>query len=210
MSSALFVVCYPTADAADEVLKVVRHLHAAHLLRLEDSVIVRRTGDGQLSINVSHRRRAKNVALGAVVGALLGKLLGAPLLGGGVGAATGGLSAGVTENIIDEGFAQELAQYLGPESSALFVLVQRESPDQVLIAPEKVVPELGRFGGTVLHTTLTSEQDDRLQADLDEAHHRAEYLQSLTTPSSIGHAGRDQHTRAVKNGAGAAPADQLQ
>ena len=67
-----------------------------------------------------------------------------------------------------------------PNASALFALVRRHSVARVLSAPDKVIPEVGRFGGTVLHTTLSAEDDKRLQAAIDEAHHRAEALSSAT------------------------------
>jgi uncharacterized membrane protein len=173
-------VCYPTVDAADEVMKSARHLQAAHLLHLQDSVTVRRSDDGRLSFHHSNRRRGVDTAVGAVVGAVLGKLFDAPIVGVGLGAVAGAMADKQSENMIDEGFVRELAQRLGPNSSATFTLVRRERPDRVLSAPDKVVPELGRFGGTVLHTTLGAEDEERLQAAIDAAYQQALALKART------------------------------
>jgi uncharacterized membrane protein len=178
VASELFVVCYPTVGAADQVMKLTRHLEAAHLLHLEDSVIVRRSEDGRLSIHRSSRRRGVETALGVVVGAVLGKMFGAPLVGGGLGAVAGAMAEDLSGNMIDDRFVHELSRHLGPNSSAAFALVRRERSDRVLSAPDKVVPELGRFGGTVLHTTLSAGDDERLQAAIDEAYHKAVGLNS--------------------------------
>ncbi len=45
------------------------------------------------------------------------------------------------------------------DSSVLFVLVRKPTPD-------KVVEEIKRFGGTVLRTSLSHEDEDKLQAAL--------------------------------------------
>ena len=186
VSSELFVVCYPTADGADHALKVIRRLQAAHLLHLEDCISVRRGDDGKLSIHRSHRRRLKNTALGMLAGAVLGKIVGTPLMGVGLGAVGGAMADGMPESAIDEGFVHELAQYLGPNSSAAFALVRRQRPDTVVSAPEKVLREVGQLGGTVLHTTLSDKDDERLQAAIDAEYNRALALRSMTlTPHAV-------------------------
>jgi uncharacterized membrane protein len=193
MPSELFVVCYPTADGAEQVLKEYRRLEAAHLLRLEDCVIVSRADDGRLSIRRTVHHRLKDAALGVLLGAVLGKCFGAPLLGASLGAAGGAVANRLPEAAIDDRFVRELSQRLGPNSSAMFGLLQRFSADRVLCAPDKVVPELGRFGGTLLHTTLSAEAEEALQAAIDEAHLKEKAQRSATlTP-------RRAHTKRVVN-----------
>jgi uncharacterized membrane protein len=180
MTAELFVICYPTPDAANQVLQVSRRLEAAHLLRLEDCVTVSRADDGKPAIHHCSDRSSEHPALGAFWGAVLGKWFGAALLGAGFGAADTAIAHRLPDEAIDQRFVRDVIRLLGPNSSALFALVRRHSAARVLSAPDKVVPEVGRFGGTVLHTTLSNEVDKRLQAALDEAHHRAEALRSAT------------------------------
>jgi uncharacterized membrane protein len=53
-----------------------------------------------------------------------------------------------------------LAAELRPNTSALFILARRYTPD-------KVIQELARFGGTVLRTSLTQEAENQLQLALN-------------------------------------------
>src|SRR4030081_1755612 len=69
MASELFVVCYPTVDVAEQVLQECRRLEAAHLLRLEDFVIVSRADDGRLSIHRAVHQKLKDTMLGLLLGA---------------------------------------------------------------------------------------------------------------------------------------------
>jgi uncharacterized membrane protein len=195
MTCELFVVCYPTADVAEQVLQANRRLEAAHLLRLEDWVIVSRADDGRLSIRHGVHRKLKDTALGALLGAMLGKCFGVPLLGAGLGAAGGAIANRLPDTAIDDRFVRELTQRLGPNSSAMFGLVQRYSADRVLSAPDKVVPELGRFGGTVLHTTLSAEAEERLQADIDEAHLKDQALRSASPTPRRAHKAAGRQSR---------------
>ena len=55
---------------------------------------------------------------------------------------------------------KQLAAELQPEHSALFVLVRKSTPD-------KVVPEIQKFGGKILKSSLTHEDEAKLQAALD-------------------------------------------
>jgi uncharacterized membrane protein len=58
-------------------------------------------------------------------------------------------------------FGRSLGETIEPGSSALFVLVRRATPD-------KVLPELRPFGGTVLRTSLSHEQEEHLRRALQE------------------------------------------
>jgi len=59
-------------------------------------------------------------------------------------------------------FMKELAAGLPLESSALFILVRK-------VAPERVLEELKGAGGKVLKTSLTHEDEAKLQAALSAA-----------------------------------------
>jgi uncharacterized membrane protein len=57
---------------------------------------------------------------------------------------------------------KQLAQTLKPGTAALCVLVRRATPD-------KVLEEIKGFGGTVLKTSLSHEDESKLQAALSSA-----------------------------------------
>src|SRR5262249_31098023 len=102
-------------------------------------------------------------AAGAVRGGFWGSLIGLiflnPLLGLAVGAGAGAVSGALSDLGIDDNFMKDLAATMKPGSSALFVLVRKATPD-------KVLEELQGTGGTVLRTSLSHEDEAKLQAAL--------------------------------------------
>jgi uncharacterized membrane protein len=83
------------------------------------------------------------------------------LTGAAIGAGTGALSGALSDYGIDDEFIRSVGSTIEPGSSALFILVRRATLD-------KVLPELRPFGGTVLRTSLSNEQEERLRQALQE------------------------------------------
>ena len=96
---------------------------------------------------------------GGFWGALIGMIFMMPLLGAAVGASAGAASGALTDVGIDDKFMKELAASLNAGSSVLFVLSRSFTPD-------KVLAELTGTGGKVLKTSLTHEDEAKLQAVL--------------------------------------------
>src|SRR5271157_2095256 len=97
---------------------------------------------------------------GAVSGGFLGSLTGLIFLNAAAGAASGAL----TDVGINEHFMKELSATLSPGSSSLFVLVRKATPDR-----DKVLEELQGTGGKILKTSLSHEDEAKLQAALSAA-----------------------------------------
>ena len=94
-----------------------------------------------------------------LVGLLFLNPLAGLLTGGALGAGAGALSGKLADYGINDDFIRSLGQTIQPGTSALFVLVRRASPD-------KILPELQQFKGTVLKTSLSNEQEERLRKAL--------------------------------------------
>ena len=62
----------------------------------------------------------------------------------------------------NDDFIKDLGDTLEPETSALFVLVRKATPD-------KVIAELGPFNGKVLKTSLSQTDENALKAALEKA-----------------------------------------
>ena len=92
-------------------------------------------------------------------GALVGLLFLNPLLGAAIGAGAGALTGRLTDIGIDDKFMKQAAGALTPGQAALCVLVRKVTAD-------KVLPTMATFGGKVLHTSLTTEQEARSQEAL--------------------------------------------
>jgi len=74
----------------------------------------------------------------------------------------GAASGALTDVGINDHFMKELAAAMTPGSSTLFVLVRKATPD-------KVLEELKGTGGRVLKTSLSHEDETKLQAALSAA-----------------------------------------
>lgn len=102
---------------------------------------------------------------GSLFGTLIGLLFFNPLAGlltgAAIGAGSGALSGKLADYGIDDDFIRSLASTIEPNSSALFVLVRSVNTD-------KVLPELKPFGGTILRTSLSNEQEAQLKKALQE------------------------------------------
>jgi len=79
-----------------------------------------------------------------------------------VGAGAGAVSGALTDVGINDNFMKELAGGLTPGSSALFVLARKATPD-------KVLEEMRGTGGKILKSSLTHEDEAKLQAALSAA-----------------------------------------
>ena len=92
-------------------------------------------------------------------GFLFGLLFFVPVLGMAVGAGMGALMGKITKTGIDKEFQSRVRDMLQPGTSALFLIVEKVTPD-------KAVEALSSYGGTVLKTSLSSEAEKELQEAL--------------------------------------------
>ena len=165
--SELVVIAFDGPEEADRVLTELTRLQKEYLVDLEDAVIAIRQPDGKVNLKQSISLVGVGAASGGLSGALWGSLIGLlflnPLagmaIGGLVGAGSGALSGSLVDYGIDDKFIRSLSDSLQPGTSALFVLVRK-------VQPEKVLAELSQFRGRVLRSSLSPEQEARLQAAL--------------------------------------------
>lgn len=166
--SDLIVVSFDGEDKADQVLNKLRSLQKEYLVDLEDAVVAVRDKNGKVRLKQSVNLMAAGLAGGAAWGGLMGTLVGLLFLnpvaglatGMAFGASAGALSAALSDYGINDDFMGRVASGLQPGSSALFVLARRVNFD-------KVLPELRPFGGRVLKTSLSDDQEARLRQALE-------------------------------------------
>ena len=157
--STLVAIAYDDLDKAKEVMGTVGGLVKEHSLTLEDAVIVEHRANGKMKLH-----QPSLAGLGAASGALWGGLIGLiflmPLLGMAVGAASGAAGGAMRDYGIDDNFMKELGNKLPEGGAAVFVLVQDATRD-------KVVPEIAKYGGQVIQSSLEDEAETSLQEALD-------------------------------------------
>lgn len=157
--SDLIVIAFKDEHQADEVLLALSKMQREHLVDLEDSCVVVRKADGKLRLKQAHNLLVAGAAGGSFWGLLIGLLFLHPLVGVLAGAAAGAVGGALTDIGIDDNFIKEIGNTITPGSSALFILVRKATPD-------KVLEELRHFEGTVLRSSLTHEDEAKLQAAL--------------------------------------------
>ena len=162
MASTLVVIEYDDQYKADEMRLKLLKMQKEYLIDLEDAVVAVKDDEGKMRLHQSVNLTAAGAMSGGFWGALVGLIFLNPLLGMAVGATAGAVSGALTDVGIDDKFMKQLADGLPPRSSALFVLVRRVTPDRVL-------EEVQGTGGKVLKTSLTHEDETKLQAALSAA-----------------------------------------
>ncbi len=167
----LVVVGFDNPDDADRVLNELTRLQKEYLIDLEDAVVAIRHADGDVrikqSVNLVRLGAASGGLSGAIWGSLIGLLFLNPLagfaVGGAIGAGSGALSGSMVDFGIDDDFIKSLGDTLKPDTSALFLLIRKSQP-------EKVLAELGGYKGHVIRSSLSPDQEAKLQAALSRAH----------------------------------------
>jgi len=166
---------------ASDVLNRLCSLNDDWVLDLRDAVAVYRDYKGKLRIDSSYQMTTgEGAGMGLFWGATIGALLAIPFTAGASGAVlAGGLAAGAgaggllgaTAGALDAsdwkeefGIPEEFARGVGgmvqPGDSAILALVRTADP-------ETVAERFRGFGGTIIKTTLTKEQSQKVQAVLD-------------------------------------------
>jgi uncharacterized membrane protein len=160
--STLVVIGYDDEFKAEEVRLKLRKLQKDYLIDLEDAVVAVKNDKGKVKLHQAVNLTAAGAIGGGFWGSLIGLIFLNPLLGAAVGATAGAVSGALTDVGINDKFMKELADAMNPGSSALFVLVRKATPD-------KVLEEVKGTGGKILKTSLSHDDEAKLEAALDAA-----------------------------------------
>jgi uncharacterized membrane protein len=160
--STLVAIGYNDPYKAEEVRLMLRKMKKDYLIDLEDAVVAVKDEKGKVRLNQAFSLTGAGAVSGGFWGALIGLLFLNPLLGMVVGASAGAVSGALTDVGINDGFMKELADTMKPNSSVLFALVRSSTPDRVL-------DELKGTGGKVLHSSLSHENEAKLQQAISAA-----------------------------------------
>src|SRR5207249_5693150 len=143
------------AAAGDEAERLAKDL----IIEPDAIAVIVRDQDGKFRVTTNHHAVAGGASWGMFWGLLFGMLFFVPFLGMAVGAGLGALMGKTTKSAIDKDFEDRVREMLQPGTSALFLVVEQVTPD-------KAVEALGRYGGTVLKSSLTREAEEQLQEEL--------------------------------------------
>jgi uncharacterized membrane protein len=156
--STLAVIAYPQQDTAAQAAAALARMQKEYLIELEDVAWVTKNPDGKLKLHQGTSLTGVAASGGALWGFVFGLLFLAPVAGLAIGAASGALVGHFSDIGINDKWIKEVASAIPPNGSALFVLARNSQN-------ERVLPEMAKFGGQVLKTSLSDEQ----QAALEDA-----------------------------------------
>ena len=158
----LVVIEYDDMYSAEEVRLKLQKMQQEYLVDLADAVVAVKDEKGKVTLNQTHNLTASGAVSGGFWGTLIGLIFLNPLLGMAAGATAGAVSGALTDVGINDKFMKEIAGGFNNETSALFVLCRKATPD-------KVLAELEGTGGKILKTSLTHEEEEKLQAAISSA-----------------------------------------
>lgn len=158
--SDLVVIAYESEEKANEIRSKLMSMSKEYLLELEDAVVAVKKEDGKVKLQQMYNLTASGAISGGFLGALIGLIFLNPILGAVVGAGAGAASGALTDLGINDAFMKQLADSFKPGTSLLFVLIRKMTKD-------KVMEGLQGTGGTVIKTSLTHEDENRLRDAID-------------------------------------------
>lgn len=157
----LIVVTYDNEWKAAEVRVDFLKMQKEYLVNVEDAVVVTRKENGKIKLHQMYNLTASGAASGGFWGMLIGLIFLNPLLGLVAGAGAGAVAGALSDVGINDKFIKDLASTLTPKTSALFILVDS-------VFSDKVLDELEGTGGTIIKSSLSYEDEARLQAAFDK------------------------------------------
>ena len=162
--SDLIVIGFDDENTAFEMRSELAKLQKEYLIDMDDVVVVTKSAEGKVKLHQAVNLTAAGAVGGGFWGTLIGMIFLNPLLGAAVGAGAGAISGALTDIGISNDFMKKLGETLTPDSSALFVLVKKATPDKVLAHLEQF-----RGKGTILQTSLTKDEESHLREALSTA-----------------------------------------
>lgn len=159
--STLVAIAYPDTATAEQVRAELIQATKEHLVTLEDAVVVEHRADGKIKLHQGMSLTGTGAAGGALWGGLIGLIFLAPLIGMAVGAASGAAMGKVSDVGVDDEFMKTLAAKLPAGGAALIALGSTGGTG-------KVLERVSQYGGEVIQTSLSTEDEERLRAALGE------------------------------------------
>jgi len=168
---------------ASEVLNQLQNMDDDWVVDLHDAVAVYRDYNGKLRVDQSYQMTTgEGAGWGGLWGSLIGLTLAIPFTGGATAPAAGALAAGAAAGAalgagagaidaewwkdefgIPDDFVKQVGALIQPGDSAIYALLRTANPDIV-------ADQFRGYGGTILRTTLSRDQQSKVENVL---HNRA-------------------------------------
>ena len=156
--ATLVAIGYPDQGTAEQARQTVQGLEADLIIQADQVASISRDLEGKYHVHTTHGGASAGggAVWGSFWGLLFGLLFFVPFAGLALGAGFGALFGHLGEKGIDKAFQEQVRDYLKPGTSALFMVIEKATPD-------KAVAALEQYGGTVIRTSLSDEDTKKLQ-----------------------------------------------
>ena len=152
----LIAIGYPDESTADAAAAEAHRLAKDLIIQPDAIAVIVRDKDGDYHVHTTQHAVGAGTTWGMLWGFLFGLLFFIPVLGMAVGAGMGALMGKVTKSGIDKQFQDQVRGLIEPGTSALFLMVEKVTPD-------KAVEAMSKYGGTVIKTSLSKDGEKELQ-----------------------------------------------
>jgi uncharacterized membrane protein len=152
----LIAIGYPDETTAIEASSEAERLADELIIQPDAIAAIVCDKQGKYKVITNHHQVGSGATWGGFWGLLFGLLFFVPLFGMALGAGFGALMGKLEKSGIDRTFQEQVREMLKPGTSALFLIVEKVTPD-------KAVAALSKYGGTVLKSSLSKETEDELQ-----------------------------------------------
>ena len=157
--ATLIAIGYDDEGTAAEAAEEVKRLSQDLVIEPDAVAVISRDAKGEYHVTTSHHAVGVGASWGMFWGLLFGLLFFVPVFGMAVGAGLGALMGKITKSGVDKQFQDQVRGMLQPGTSALFLMVEKVTPD-------KAIEAMSKYGGTVLKTSLSKEGEQELQEAL--------------------------------------------
>lgn len=157
--SDLIIIGYDDHDTAQRAYDQVLNLQHDHIVDLTGLAVVTVDEKGKSHVDTPGRAVAGSAASGALWGMLFGILFLVPIGGMIIGGALGALLGRLGKSGIDAAFRERVQSMLGPGKAAVVIMATKVTED-------KFASAMKPFGGEVLQTSLSAEDEKELAVEL--------------------------------------------
>ena len=160
--SELIVIGYDDHAKATSAYNEVMSLQGDFVVELQGLAIVTVDEDGKSHVETPQKIVGMSAASGALWGMLLGLLFFVPFFGLALGGLMGALFGKLGKSGINDEFRSQVNALLEPGKAAVVIMASK-------ITEDKFADRMKPFGGTLLKTSLSEEDEKELAHELGDA-----------------------------------------
>ena len=155
----LLVIGYDNETTGRQAYNTVIGLQQDMIVELEGLALVTQDESGKNHVETPAKLVSSGAAFGALWGMLIGLLFFVPFFGLAFGGAMGALMGKMGKSGVNDEFRKQVSDMTKPGTSAVVIMASK-------ITDDKFAEAMKSYGGTLLKTSLTTEDEKELAHEL--------------------------------------------